>query len=683
VGNAVILTLTSPADADDVVTVSYTAGANPIQDSAGNDAAALTNQAVSNSTGFGSDFPLCSVDNTVSCVSTLNVSDASTLPTPKVFLAAGLVQVQLMNASSTYELATLGANGSTVYTIGLRLRDYTPRMLIGGGRDVGFTIDTAPQPDHTLVTIVAKPVTADQIQPAPSMSAWPTGAADKANLHVSQMVSLAISDLSMFPAGDQALLTGAVLVTDAQAFTQPAYDAVTKVLSIDIAGPHFLSDGVTAHFGFFEAHLPQALLTNWGVTQPSDITAVYTEGSSGLTVTPEAGGMRVDIDVSYSSGTVSLQQALSTNANLSALALSAGTLSPAFAAGTTAYAASVGNGTTSVNVTPTLADSTATLTVAGSAGMSGVPSAVALNVGANAIAVVVTAESGATRTYTITVTRAAPADNGSGGDDIATPSPAPVPAPTPIPAPAPAAVPAGGGVRPAVTVVNKITTPVSSTEATKAETAGALGRAAVTVPPAALPANTDVSVGVIGDLASLVAQVPPPPGVQLALGFEVTATTADGDEILAPFAEAVALEFTVSADAIPSGGTADELVVAFWNGRSWVEVNTAVTVNADGTFTLAALTDHFTVFAVLRTPFRGTFDRPVTEPGVTAALWRGGATAKLLARVPTARSIWVFDGGRPYGYIAGAPEFANAAFARLFATGILPAGTITFVVLPE
>ena len=46
----VTLTLASAVFAAETVTVSYAAGANPVQDTSGNDAADLTNQAVTNNT---------------------------------------------------------------------------------------------------------------------------------------------------------------------------------------------------------------------------------------------------------------------------------------------------------------------------------------------------------------------------------------------------------------------------------------------------------------------------------------------------------------------------------------------------------------------------------------------------------------------------------------------------------
>ena len=99
--------------------------------------------------------------------------------------------------------------------------------------------------------------------------------------------------------------------------------------------------------------------------------------------------------------------ALSSNADLASLTVSAGTLSPAFASGTITYTDSVSNATTLITVTPTLADSTATVKINGNTVASGSASGgIALALGANPpVSIVVTAEDGTPKTYTLTVTR--------------------------------------------------------------------------------------------------------------------------------------------------------------------------------------------------------------------------------------------------------------------------------------
>lgn len=100
----------------------------------------------------------------------------------------------------------------------------------------------------------------------------------------------------------------------------------------------------------------------------------------------------------------------SNNADLTGLSLSDGTLSPSFSNAETAYAAEVPYLTTSITVTPTVADTTAIARVNGHDTVSGGASqAIPLSVGANSITVAITAEDGVTTTSrTITVTRAAP-----------------------------------------------------------------------------------------------------------------------------------------------------------------------------------------------------------------------------------------------------------------------------------
>jgi peptidoglycan/xylan/chitin deacetylase (PgdA/CDA1 family) len=103
----------------------------------------------------------------------------------------------------------------------------------------------------------------------------------------------------------------------------------------------------------------------------------------------------------------------STNANLSNLVLSSGSLSPAFVSGTTTYTQSVANAVTSLTVTPTVADATASIKVNGATVASGSASgSISLALGDTVINTVVTAQDGTTiKSYTVTVTRAAPSTN--------------------------------------------------------------------------------------------------------------------------------------------------------------------------------------------------------------------------------------------------------------------------------
>lgn len=95
------------------------------------------------------------------------------------------------------------------------------------------------------------------------------------------------------------------------------------------------------------------------------------------------------------------RSAQSANANLRNLSIAPGTLSPAFEPEQVLYSAHVD--ADSLNITPTVSDSSATVTVNGEAAKSGSPIHVGLGVGFTTITVVVTAPDGTEKTYTVKV----------------------------------------------------------------------------------------------------------------------------------------------------------------------------------------------------------------------------------------------------------------------------------------
>lgn len=120
--------------------------------------------------------------------------------------------------------------------------------------------------------------------------------------------------------------------------------------------------------------------------------------------------------------------ALGSSATLSNLTISTGVLVSSFNPAIVTYTVDVSNATTSITVTPTVADTNATVKVNNVTVSSGAASAaIPLAVGMNLISVVVTAQDGITaKTYVISVTRPASctadlvcsAASGAGGDEI-------------------------------------------------------------------------------------------------------------------------------------------------------------------------------------------------------------------------------------------------------------------------
>ena len=125
----------------------------------------------------------------------------------------------------------------------------------------------------------------------------------------------------------------------------------------------------------------------------------------------------VTTDGQSSGNPVQVASVVSSDATLSSLSLSFGKLIPAFASATPSYTVYVSSVTSSVTVSPTLAESHATIRIQVNGGNfaavnGGVSDALALNTGTNSINLEVTAQDGATsKTYTLIVIRAAVADS--------------------------------------------------------------------------------------------------------------------------------------------------------------------------------------------------------------------------------------------------------------------------------
>ncbi len=112
-------------------------------------------------------------------------------------------------------------------------------------------------------------------------------------------------------------------------------------------------------------------------------------------------------DESTKSYVVAVSRGESNNNNLSALTVSPGTLT--FRATTTAYTVNVGSGVERMTVRPTLADTTATMTVNGQTATPGQPQTITLNGpgSSTVITIIVIAQNGSPKLYSVTVNRAA------------------------------------------------------------------------------------------------------------------------------------------------------------------------------------------------------------------------------------------------------------------------------------
>ncbi|RYD94909.1 MAG: hypothetical protein EOP54_16700, partial [Sphingobacteriales bacterium] len=194
----------------------------------------------------------------------------------------------------------------------------------------------------------------------------------------------------------------------------PAYNTATTVdlvtgiafmrsLALDGAGNIFVTSDnetsiikITPDGGFFSPMLPAGLRLN---NETGELYGTPTkpapETTYPVTVYNLYGSMVFDLVIRVQSN----------DATLSALTISAGTLSPVFNSATNDYTVTVPNSVSTINITPTVSQPSAAITMNSTAIASGTGRDFALDEGDNSISIEVTAENGATNQYTILITR--------------------------------------------------------------------------------------------------------------------------------------------------------------------------------------------------------------------------------------------------------------------------------------
>jgi hypothetical protein len=173
----------------------------------------------------------------------------------------------------------------------------------------------------------------------------------------------------------------------------------------------------------YTATVSNATLTNIAIATAANISSTITVNgitvtsgsSSGVLSLVVGSGNLFNIVVKAADGVTSqtykiaVNRLPNANSALTSLVVNTGTLSPVFSATELSYTMAVPFGTTSMTVTPAVAEVTATIAVNGITTTSGTASgSITLSTGANTINVVVTAQDGVTKsTYKLVVTRAA------------------------------------------------------------------------------------------------------------------------------------------------------------------------------------------------------------------------------------------------------------------------------------
>jgi alpha-tubulin suppressor-like RCC1 family protein len=287
-----------------------------------------------------------------------------------VALSSGTLSPAFSSATQTYTASV--SNATTSMAITPAVTDSTAALKVNGVT-VSSGVASSPIPLVVGTNTISTVVTA---QDGTTTSTY-TVTVTRAPSAVSSLAGLTLSSGTLSPAFSSAKQTYAASASNAttsMVITPMVMDS-TATLKVN---------GVTVSSGAASASIPLVVGANTISTvvmaQDGTTTSTYT---------------------------VTVTRAPSAVSSLAGLTLSSGTLSPVFSSATNIYVASVSNAITSMTITPTVLDSTATLRVNGSAVSSGAASAsIPLTVGTNTISAVVTAQDGNTiSTYTVTVTR--------------------------------------------------------------------------------------------------------------------------------------------------------------------------------------------------------------------------------------------------------------------------------------
>jgi PGF-CTERM protein len=237
-------------------------------------------------------------------------------------VASGMMMVQLLDetggatAGMPNELEGLGVDENTEFRINVTVTNYNATTLLWGAKDVTWsTSQNESNPDATDVAITTKAVDLQGIQgqgtsigplmnKAPSDVTWPTGRNDRADLGWNRTVYFGVFDMGTAPADVRENFGGMTVTTNGQTFAPPRM--VNDTLKVWVAGPHRTVDGNT-HSGFYEATIPDAQLTEWGVDPANaeeELQVRYQGSDRNFQVTNLEDGVRIHLDIHYSAGSI-------------------------------------------------------------------------------------------------------------------------------------------------------------------------------------------------------------------------------------------------------------------------------------------------------------------------------------------------------------------------------------------
>lgn len=242
-------------------------------------------------------------------------------PTVNTTSVGASLNIQLENDTGGIELADYNATSDTTLQVNLTVRNFTPRMLMGRAQVHGWS-NTTNENGTENVTFELDPISmafiddCDTYDPfmgycgPSSVDNWPENTSeDQADVAFDAALRVFVSDLSYLGETEREELDGGFMTTDAQAIGQMNVSGSNSTggasLTMPVAGPHTLPNGTT-NDGFFEARLPDALLSSWGIDDNEALTGSYQGANRTVDVSDVDEGTLVSMDIHYSSGDVTI-----------------------------------------------------------------------------------------------------------------------------------------------------------------------------------------------------------------------------------------------------------------------------------------------------------------------------------------------------------------------------------------
>jgi len=263
------------------------------------------------------------VDGSAS-VSYVSGTQPTSMPVVDAEYQGGSIYLKVtQNGEYVRDLAGLGADSTTKFNVSFLVKNYEPRLALGTGRGIDLNVADTNQEGTKRVSITASPSQLDfkynfEGERPRSPAEWENKVKNNsADFGWETALHLRVGNAkTAFSSVDASTLSGMTVATDAQMFSMPRYVPNTSTtqphLEVSLAAPHKTVAG-NVNTGYYVAHLPDALLSEWNVTNPKQqLSASFQNQNLNMTVEETADGATVNISLHYSSGTLQIAKSTDT-----------------------------------------------------------------------------------------------------------------------------------------------------------------------------------------------------------------------------------------------------------------------------------------------------------------------------------------------------------------------------------